>query len=98
MYSNGYLKEISEYKGQDMLLRSSVFLSSFFVRNAEQLKLIGVSANEQMRDIYSMYGLKVSANTISELRTGKKYKCGFLLLFAIKDYWHKKGIYFSIEV
>ncbi len=95
----GHIKELDKFnpKNRDMLLKSVQHLSGIFTRNANQLKSVGISVEGQVRELESQYGIKTRANTLSELKRGLRYKCGYLLLYAIKDYWDKRGFYFSLD-
>ncbi len=100
MRLNGHIKEIDKFKPLDreMCLYSSISLSNVFIRNAEQCKKIGITVKDQIKEIYNIYGMKISVEVFSMLKNGRRYKCGLLLLMTIKHYWKMKGFDFKIEL
>jgi len=98
--ARGHIIEIGNYhKGQKELITtmSVPMLSSFFGRNHVELKRINRTITQQLRDLHDMYGIKVSANVFADLKNGRRYKTGWLLIMAIKDYWLKQGVHIYIE-
>ncbi len=72
-------------------------IKRFFEDNASLLMLIGKSANKQREELREVYGIRVGANAMSEMRQGKRYRTGLLLLVAIKCYWLSKGYEIKID-
>ncbi len=96
----GRINEISQYplNSQAMLKMSCYVVTEAFKRNYELLRIVNKSVNEQRKEIESIYGLRVNAGTMSEFKNGKRFKCGLLLLMAIKHYWLVKGYDFRIDL
>lgn len=98
--ATGRIKDIGEFHtGQMHVIQSQAIpmLSNFFTRNAQELKKIKKTLKQQSRELEQMYGLKVSCNVLTELKKGKRYKTGWLLIMSLKDYWLRNGVNLYIE-
>lgn len=89
----GYLKDVTDYTGgrRTLVDESAGYLRSLFEENAQLLKKAGLSVSAQLRDIESIYGMRLSETLMSELKAGKRYKTGLLTLIAIRHYWKERG-------
>ena len=95
----GRIKEIEGFASNNKawLYNSARDLRDAFVRNAELLKKIDRTVNSQIAEIFKDYGIRLSANVMSELKHGKRYNTGYLTLQALKNYWLQKGYCFKMD-
>jgi hypothetical protein len=91
------LRFIPEHRHEEVKRRAD-YLRIIFERNADNCKKADITIKKQIEDLKTMYGLSISQNAMSELRTGKRYKAGFSLIIVIRDYWVMRGIPFSLDV
>lgn len=95
----GLNSEIVHYPiaNREMLVDSSLMLSIFFKRNCELYKAIGLTGKQWRAELLAIYGIKVSNTLIREMKVGKRFRCGLLLLTTIKHYWKNKGYLIRID-
>lgn len=94
----GQISEIKNYNEatQRAMLISCESLKNAFVLNGELLKTTNKTIKQQIEELRVIYGMRVTSPLLSELKNGKRYKTGFVLLATLKDYWHSKGYEFNV--
>ncbi len=96
----GHYREIVNYPpaNREMIELSRYVITEAFKRNYELLQQVNKSTKVQVMELNSIYSLRISLTTMSELKNGKRFKCGILLLMTIKHYWLVKGYDFRIDL
>lgn len=94
----GLMNELYLYPEAQQRVNKSLcyHLTQVFKRNAELLKIIDKTLKTQLTEIRDIYGMSLSNSLMSELKGGKRFKTGIILLGTLKDYWLQRGYEFKI--